>query len=318
MRILLVKTSSLGDVVHNLPVVGDLRWAYPEAQIDWCVEEAFADIPRLHPQVSGVIPVAIRRWRKALGRMATWREIDAFRSAIREAAYDVILDTQGLLKSALVARLARGRRFGYAAEVARELLAARFYDETFVIPSNAHAVVCNRWLSAAAFGYPVDLPLDYGIVAPVVDFPWLAGERHALLMTATSRDDKLWDEANWILVAQSLVNRGLTPILPSGNPVERQRTGRIAANVPGALVAPPLSLRELAALIGRAQLAIGVDTGLIHLAAALHVPTLALYVATDSALTGVYGSGFARNLGAPGQPPRAAEVMLAVDQALPR
>jgi len=316
MHILLVKTSSLGDVVHNLPVVSDLRAVFPEARIDWCVEEAFADIPRLHPQVASVIPVAIRRWRKSLGKARTWREIAAFRSAIRQTAYDAVLDTQGLLKSALIVRLTQGRRLGYASEVARESLAARFYDETFVIPPNAHAVVRNRWLSAAAFDYPVDLSLDYGIVAPAIDLPWLTGKRHAVLMTATSRDDKLWDDESWILVAQALVNRGLTPVLPSGSAIERQRAERIAANVPGALVAPSMSLRELAALIGRAALAIGVDTGLIHLAAALRVPTLALYVATDPALTGVYGSGFVRNLGAPGKPPQAADVMLAVDQAL--
>ena len=316
MRILLVKTSSLGDVIHNLPVVSDLRRAYPDAQIDWCVEESFAEIPRLHPDVSQVIPVAIRRWRKSLGTLKTWREIGRFRSSLRQTAYDAVLDTQGLFKSALITRQARGRRYGYAAEVARESVAARFYDETFVIPPNAHAVVRNRWLGAAAFNYPVDLPLDYGISVPDIALPWLPCERHAVLMTATSRDDKLWDEADWIMVAQALINRGLTPVMPSGNATERQRAERIAANVPGAVVAPPLNLKELAALIGRSGLAIGVDTGLVHLAAALRVPTLALFVATEPALTGIHGTGFIRNLGQRGRAPQANEVMLVADQAL--
>jgi heptosyltransferase-1 len=316
MRILLVKTSSLGDVIHNLPVVSDLRRGFPEATIDWCVEEAFADIPRLHPEVTDVIPVALRRWRKTLAKLDTWREIGEFRKLIGRTPYDAILDTQGLIKSGLISRQARGRRYGYAAEVARESLAARFYDETFVIPPNAHAVERNRWLAAAAFDYPVDLSLDYGIASPAVDFQWLSGKPHVVLLTATSRDDKLWDERNWVAVAQTLVNRGLTPVFPSGNAMERARAERIASAAPGSVVAPRLSLHDLAGLIGRARLAIGVDTGLVHLATALRVPTIALYITTDPALTGVYGTGFFRNLGAPGRSPTAAEVLTVAEQEL--
>jgi len=313
MHLLLVKTSSLGDVIHNLPVVSDLRRAFPEATIDWCVEESFAEIPRLHPEVAEVIPVAIRRWRKHLGSMQTWSEMRAFRRRIKTTAYDAVLDTQGLIKSGLICRLAYGTRYGYAAEVARERHAARFYDKTFVIPPNAHAVVRNRWLGAAAFDYPVDFPLDYGIAAPEIDLPWLTAEHHAVLLTATSRDDKLWPEAHWIALGQSLKKRGLSPILPSGSAAERARAERIAAAIPGAVVAPRLNLRELAALIGRATLAVGVDTGLAHLATALRVPTIALYVATDPALTGVLGSGFFRNLGGIGQTPSVAEVLNATE-----
>jgi heptosyltransferase-1 len=175
MRILLVKTSSLGDVIHNLPVLSDLHHVFPEALIDWCVEESFADIPRLHPALDQVIPVALRRWRRNPGRLSTWRELRDFRRLIHGKAYDIVLDTQGLLKSALIARQAQGRHCGYAAEAAREPLAARFYDQTFVIPRNVHAVQRNRWLAAAAFGYPLDLPLDYGISAPTIETGWLSG-----------------------------------------------------------------------------------------------------------------------------------------------
>ncbi|HRE85075.1 MAG TPA: lipopolysaccharide heptosyltransferase I [Accumulibacter sp.] len=316
MRILLVKTSSLGDVIHNLPVVSDLRHSFPDASIDWCVEEAFADIARLHPAVDEVIPVAIRRWRKNLARLATWREVRAFRARIASRAYDAVLDTQGLLKSALIARQASGRRYGYAAESAREPLAARFYDETFVIPRNVHAVERNRWLAAAAFDYPVDLVLDYGISAPAIDGAGPARGRAVILLTATSRDDKLWDEANWCVLGRALLEHGLTPVFPAGSALERQRAERIAAALDGAIVPPPLSLPQVAALIARAALTIGVDTGLAHLAAALGVPVIALYVATDPALTGVYGSGFVRNLGRSGAPPSAAEVLRVAEQAL--
>lgn len=318
MRVLLVKTSSLGDVIHNLPVVSDLCRALPEATIDWCVEESFAEIPRLHPAVRKVIPVAVRRWRKHLTDMATWREMRAFRRTLQDTAYDAILDTQGLLKSGLITRLARGKRYGYAAEVAREPLAARCYDTTFVIPPNAHAVERNRWLSAAAFDYPVDLPLDYGIRAPDLALPWLsaASGRYAVLLTATSRDDKLWDEANWTAVARALRQHGITPVFPSGSASERQRAERIAADAPGSVVAPTLRLTELAALLGRAQLAIGVDTGLAHLATALSTPTVALYVSTDPALTGIHGRGFVRNLGASGRAPRLQDVLNAAEPVL--
>ncbi len=316
MRILLVKTSSLGDVIHNLPVASDLGRQFPEATIDWCVEESFADIPRLHPGIRAVIPVAIRRWRKSLLRAATWREIGEFKKRLAKTSYDAILDTQGLIKSGLVTFLARGRCYGYAAEVAREPMASYFYDKTFVIPPNAHAVERNRWLSAAAFKYPVDLPLDYGITPPGLPLPWLQADRHAVLMTATSRDDKLWSETHWIEIARHLVARGVIPVLPSGNPVERQRAERIAANAPGSIAAPPLTLNELAALIGHADLAVGVDTGLVHLATALNVPTIALYISTDPALTGVHGVRSFRNLGGPGHAPEVSEVLSAIAQEL--
>lgn len=318
MRILLVKTSSLGDVIHNLPVASDLRRQFPEAVIDWCVEEPFADIPRLHPGVGTVVRVAIRRWRKTLFHTSTWREIGEFRKRLGQTVYDAVLDTQGLIKSGLITFLAHGRCYGYAAEVAREPLASYFYDKTFVIPPNAHAVERNRWLSAAAFDYPVDLPLDYGITAPDLAFPWLNSERHAVLLTATSRDDKLWSEAHWIGVARHLLDRGITPVLPSGNPVERQRAERIAAGAPASIAAPSLTIRELAALIGHADLAVGVDTGLVHLATALNVPTIALYTATDPALTGVHGTRNFRNLGGPGRAPDVPEVLTAIAQELHR
>jgi heptosyltransferase-1 len=316
MRILLIKTSSLGDVVHNLPVVGDLKRRFPDAVIDWCVEETFADIPRLHPAISGIVPVAVRRWRKALFDGATWREIGAFWRRLGRVDYDAVLDTQGLIKSGAIAFFAKGPCHGYAAEVAREPLASWFYDRTFVIPPNAHAVERNRWLSAAAFDYPVGLPLDYGIRVPDSDFSWLPEGRRAVLITASSRDDKLWDEDRWIAVARHLVERGLRPVLPSGNAVERRRAERIASAVAGSLVVPSLSLSELAALIGHAELAVGVDTGLIHLAAALGIPTVAIYTVSDPVLTGVYGTYGCCNLGGLGCTPTAEEVIAAIAQEM--
>jgi heptosyltransferase-1 len=320
MRILLIKTSSLGDVIHNLPVVSDLRRVFPDAEIDWCVEENFADIPSLHPAITDVIPVALRRWRKALFWRQTWREIGEFKRKLQSKTYDAILDTQGLVKSATIARLARGRRFGYAAEVAREAFAAHFYDERFVIPPNAHAVERNRWLASAVFGYPFDLPLDYGITAPDYDFDWIGGVPYALLFTASSRDNKLLDEAHWDAFARNLIDgecggERITPVFPSGTQRERERAERIVRRLPDARCAPPLSLRGLAGLMKGARVAVGVDTGLIHLAAALRVPAIALYVASDPDLTGLYGTGFHRSLGARGRAPALCDILSATRQS---
>ena len=308
MRFLLVKTSSLGDVIHNLPVVTDLRAHFPDAAIDWVVEEGFADIARLHPGVRRVIPVALRRWRKSLASPATWREMRALRATLQAENYDLVIDTQGLMKSALITRMARGRRCGYAASSAREPLAARFYDATFEVPGSLHAVERNRRLAALAAGYTASATPDYGIAVPPA--PTFASP-NAVLLTATSRDDKLWPEDRWIAAGRALHQRGLSCLLPAGSATERERATRIAQAIPGAVALPPLSLPELAAQLADARIVIGVDTGLVHLAAALGRPTLALFCASDPALTGVVASTPAINLGSRGRPPSVEHVLAA-------
>ncbi len=309
MRILLVKTSSLGDVIHNLPVLTDIRRRWPDATVDWCVEENFAAIPRLHPGLHRVLPVAVRRWRKHLLQAGTWREIAAFRAVARATAYDLVLDTQGLVKSALLARQAAGPRVGYDAGSAREPLAARSYDRCFAVSRELHAVVRNRQLAAQALGYVLDDALDYGIAAPPLAADWLPASPYAVLLTATSRDDKLWPESHWIALAKALAAQGVTAVLPAGSAPERQRAARIAAAIPGAVAAPALSIEALAGVLAGAQAVVGVDTGLTHLAVALAVPTVAIFTATDPGLTGVLGSGFHRNLGGKARCPAVADVL---------
>lgn len=308
MRILLIKTSSLGDVIHNLPVVTDLRAHFPDAAIDWVVEEGYADIVRLHPGMRQAIPVALRRWRKSLLAAATWREMRDFRARLQKESYDLVIDSQGLLKSALITRMARGKRCGYAATSAREPLAARFYDARFDVPKNLHAVERNRCLAALAAGYVADTPANYGIApapAPTRDGPT------AILLTATSRDDKLWPEDRWIALGRALHKRGIGCRLPAGSPTERERAQRLAQAIPAAVALPPLGLGELAAQIAAARIVIGVDTGLVHLAVALGRPALALFCASDPALTGVLATTPAVNLGARGQPPGVGDATAA-------
>jgi heptosyltransferase-1 len=273
------------------------------------VEEGIADIARLHPGVRRVIPVALRRWRKSLFAAAAWREMRAFRAALQEQDYDLVIDTQGLLKSALITHMARGRRCGYSASSAREPLAARFYDAAFEVPRDFHAVERNRRLAALAAGYIAPTTLDYGIAVPPAP---THNQVSAVLLTATSRDDKLWPQDRWIAAGRALNEHGLACLLPAGSATERKRAMQIAQAIPGAVALPPLSLPELAAQMADARIVIGVDTGLVHLAAALGRPTLALFCASDPALTGVVASTPAINLGTRGQPPSVEHVLAAV------
>lgn len=316
MRILIVKTSSLGDVIHNLPVVSDIRRHFPDATVDWCVEESFAAIPRLHPGVGKIIPVAVRRWRKTLLKAASWREMAEFRRGLQAKPYDAVVDTQGLLKSALMASHAHGPTLGYDANSAREPMAARLYDRKFSVSLELHAVVRNRRLAAAALGYAADGEPDYGIEAVPAGFPWLPHRPYVVFLTATSRDDKLWPEANWLALGQQLNSLGISAVLPGGSPVERERAIRLAAGIPGAVAAPAMNIPDLAALLAGGRAAVGVDTGLTHLAVALKVPTVALYTATDPGLTGVLGVGFHRNLGGKNQIPSPAAVLAELQLAL--
>jgi heptosyltransferase-1 len=310
--LLIVKTSSMGDVIQYLPAITDLHRHRPELAIDWVVEAPFAPLARLHPAVRRVIPIALRSWRKRLYLPSTWRAFSALKKELA-GQYDQVIDAQGLLKSALVARLAKAPVAGYAKNSAREPIATRFYDQKFQVSWQRHAVERNRLITAAALGYTAEGKPDYGIHAPepAAD-AWTPPEPYALLLTATARDEKLWPEPNWIALGRELNRRGLHCVLPAGNPVEVARAERIAAELPHASRVPAMSLDALASVIERAQCAIGVDTGLSHLAAALSTPIAALYVATEPGANGVAGGKSAVNLGGKGQCPSVAQVLSAL------
>ena len=299
--ILFVKTSSLGDVVHNGPAVSDAARALPGAQIDWMVEEPFAGIAAMHRAVRRVIPVAVRRWRTALWRPAVWSEIRDVRRALRAERYDAVIDTQSLIKSAFLARLASGRHHGMDWTSAREPLASILYNVRYAVPRAAHAVERNRQLAAQSLGYPRQEGVDYGLRAP-------AAERksgYVVLLTMTSRADKLWPDERWIELARELRR---PTILPWGSDAEHARARRIADAV-GGTVPSRMSLQELARLFAAAHGVIGLDTGLTHLAAALGKPTVGIYCGSDPALTGLYGSSQAKNVGDTGRRPAVGEVL---------
>lgn len=304
-KVLFVKTSSLGDVVHHLPAVSDAARQLPGVEIDWVVEQPFAGVAAMHGAVRRVIPVALRRWRARWWQRDTWREIAHFRHVVRAERYDAVVDTQSLLKSALISWCALGTRHGMDAASAREPFAASFYDRRHAVQKGLHAVQRNRLLTAEALAYEVDGPPDYGL-----DVAAAGGEEpYAVFLTMTSRADKLWPEERWIELGRAL---GLQVMLPWGNEAERLRATRIARALPQADVPARLSLEQLARLFARAQAVVGVDTGLTHLAAAAGARTVGIFCGSDPALTGLYGSPNAKNVGTLAQPPSADDVLRAL------
>jgi heptosyltransferase-1 len=264
-RILLVRLSSLGDVVHTFPAVTDIARKMPGAELDWAVDEVFAELPALHPTVSRVIAVPLRRGRRNPLNPATWHALAALRATLGATPYDAILDLQGLLKSAVLARLARGPRHGHAGATAREALASWLYDHRHSAPRGDHAVAQTRQLAGSALGYVVDGPIDYGIRVPAP--PAFAPHgRYAVLLHSTSRASKLWTDDNWIALGQRFESAGVRSVLPWGNDAERARAERVAGEIAEANVTPRMSLTEAAGLLGGAHVVVGLDTGLTHLA----------------------------------------------------
>ncbi len=290
MRVLIVKTSSMGDVLHTLPALTDAMQAIPGIRFDWVVEEGFAQIPSWHVTVDRVIPVAIRRWRKAWFSAPIAAERKAFRTAVQREHYDAIIDAQGLVKSAaLVTRLAQGVKHGMDWSSAREPLASLFYNRRHRIAKQQHAVERTRELFAKSLGYAKPQTQgDYAIARhfAVAD---AAHSPYAVFLHATTRDDKHWPESHWRELLGLLTDSGLRIKLPWGAPHEQARARRLAEGFTFVDVLPRMSLEEVARELAGARFVVSVDTGLSHLTAALDRPNVTLYGPTDPGLIGGYG-----------------------------
>ena len=288
MRVLLIKTSSLGDVIHTLPALTDAARAIPGIQFDWVVEEGFAEIPAWHPAVARVIPVAIRRWRKNLWQTLRNGEWRRFKQRLRETKYDLVIDAQGLLKSAWLTRYVKAPVAGLDRESAREPLACRFYDRAYPVPREQHALERVRQLFAQALDYPLPDGIgDYGLDRTQLADP--SAQPYLLFLHGTTWPSKHWPEANWRQLAERMSELGWAIRLPWGNDTEKARAERIVAGLDNAAVLPRLNLAGVAKVIAGARACVAVDTGLGHLAAALDVPTLSLYGPTRPERVGAYG-----------------------------
>ncbi len=312
-EILFIKTSSLGDVIHHMPAVTESRAHFPQARISWLVEEAYAPLAALHPAVDQVIPVAWRRWRKELLARKMWRELGAWRRRIGAGPFDAVVDTQGLIRTALMSRFARGARHGYDRGSIREPLASRFYDVRHQVSRQLHAVERNRRLAGLALGYQPDGAADYGLDRSALR---PGGERYALLLHGTARPEKEWPIANWIALGNMIAKRGVSAIVPWGNDAERARASQIAEAVPKVRVADRQSIEGMARLVAGAEFIVGGDTGLVHLAAAFGVPLVAIFSGTDPALTRPIGSGPMEVVGTKGTTPSVEAVAGALNEIL--
>lgn len=313
VRLLIVKTSSMGDVIHALPLAADIARARPDATIGWAVEEAFAAIPAMCRHVATVHRVALRRWRRAPFSSEHRGEIRAARRALREAHYDLVLDAQGLLKSAWVARWARAPVAGFTSDTARERLAAMFYRQRFDVPRTLHAIDRCRTLGAGALGYAVEGAPQFDLQAGAQ--PALTVHApYAVLLPNASRLTKLWPADRWVEVESALAARGLLSVMFWGSEDEGRRTRELAARMRRAVVAPRASLDAIAASLAGARLVVGVDTGLSHLAAALGRPTVAIYCDYDPGLVGLVGDGPLESLGGAQLDTPAAAVVDAIER----
>lgn len=345
MRVLVVKMSSMGDVVHAQPLVADLHAHRPGLTIDWVCEKPFVAIPAMNPGVSAVIPISMRAWRKNLGDPSTRAAISAFLSRLRQTRYDWVIDCQGLIKSAAVALASRHDHLaGPSWTSAREPIASLVYGRRALAPWSMPVVARNRAIAAGALGYAIvpNSRASFGIVAPGYCLSSLAPEsRYAVLAPGASREGKLWADANWLEVARDLSARGLVLVWLWGGAAEYTRVAALAAGCgsvldevqPGAsrgsgpsaqaassvsppkaisIIPPFLSVADAAGMLARAEIVVGLDTGFTHLAAALGRPTIGIYCDSDSAHYAVSGDGPCASFGGVGQPPAASTVSNAI------
>ena len=330
-KILLVKLSSLGDVLHNLPLVWDLRARLPHAQIDWVVEEAYVHLlgPLLTREgfkgIDRIIPFGLRRWKKHLFRLSTWQQFFAFKQQLQAVTYDTVIETQGLLKSALVCALANKSPNAIVAGLANatqfsgyEPAARFFYGHLVQVPVQTHAVDRSRLVMCSALDWPAikrsDSPQFYGSqlqinltkpVLPELKTPYV------LFFHSTAREAKRWSNAAWISLGKELASHGYQVVLPWGSPAEKAVSIELAKQIPNALVPPSFSIEDAFKVITGAALTVGVDTGLTHLAAVLGLPTIEIYCDSPRWKTEGYWSHQIRNVGDMQSPPDVAEVLKA-------
>ena len=328
-KVLLVKLSSLGDILHNLPIVWDLRARLPEAQIDWVVEEAYVHLltPLLSRDgfkgIDRIIPFGLRRWKKNLFTLATWKKFFAFRKTLQATTYDVLIETQGLLKSAIVCSLAKRSSGAVVAGLANatefsgyEPLARSFYNQSVQVPTQCHAVDRSRWVMCSALDWPLldrsDAPQFYSKEF-VASIPKATVEDlktpYILCFHSTAREAKRWSNEGWVALGRGLSARGYQLVFPWGNAAEKAVSQSLAAQIPGSLVPPAFSIEDAFSVIAGAALTVGVDTGLTHLAAVLDKPTVEIYCDSPRWKTEGYWSSRICNLGDMQSPPSAQEVL---------
>jgi len=334
MNILIVKLSSLGDVLHNLPIVWDIRKKYPDARVDWVIEEAYVELitPLLTTNnfkgIDHIIPLSLRRLRKELksrGWSSILQDIQSQKKQLQAIQYDIVIETQGLLKSALITALAKKSPQAIVSGIGNrtedsgyEPLSRLFYTKSVNVPLHYHAVDRSRAVSSAGLGTQVpnrnkSPPMFYppSLIESLLQLPNPLGldkGSYVMCFHATARLAKCWSNDNWIAIAQELSKRGLFVIFPWGNSKEKLISEQLAKEVPNSIVPEAFSIQDAFVINAQAKLVIGVDTGLTHLAAVLGIQTLEIYVDSPRWKTEGYWSSKIFNLGDVRQPPNVNEV----------
>src|SRR6266851_927092 len=290
-RVLLIKLTSLGDLIHALPALSDAKSARPELEFDWVIDENFQEIATWHPAVKSVITTNHRKWRGALAHPSTLGSISRLVAEIRAVEYYLVIDGQGNFKTALLSMFTKGPRAGFDRHSVREWIAHLAYQRRYAASKSAHAIERLRCLFASALDYPIPAsPPDFRIrrerfVKPNFDLP---GE-YLVFVHNASWKTKLWPEAHWAELLKKSVQTGFKVLLPWGNEMEEARAKRLAIHSE-VQVLPKLSLSEMGYVLERAKACVCMDTGLSHLVAALDVPSITLYGSTDSGLIGASGA----------------------------
>lgn len=303
-RILIVKTSSLGDLIHNFPMVSDIRAQFPNCKIDWLVEETYIPLVKLHPGVERIIPVALRRWRTSIFLSLTWKEIKDCIFEVRKRRYDLVIDSQGLIKSAVFALLAKGLTCGFGPRYSRERLAGMSYGLRMSVSREQHMLDRCRQLASLALNYQLAEKPDYGLIKQ--NYSALE-KNNVVIFCSSAQSKKLWPSTDWIRICDYLSSRNFNCQFTWGSPDEQAACKHIISSSAGELL-PKMPIDKLATLVAQSCMVIGLDTGLLHLAAALEVPSIAIFGASDPLKTGPQGNGTIKICGSKNRFPTAEEV----------
>lgn len=327
MKILLIRISSLGDVLHNMPIVQDLLCQFPEAEIDWVVEEAYVELLKLNPGIRKILPVALRRWRKQMLDLQTWREYSNFKQNLQQEHYDLVLETQGLFKTGWLMHLAKltpnGKKVGLANATegsGYEAISRLFHHQSITVARRTHAILRGRQVAAAAAAYTIETKPAFGINVPQLpteSLPHLPDRPYAIFFHGSAGQQKRWPTDCWIELATALEAYQCPILLPWGNTTEKRDAEQLAAKMSKAIVLPQLSMLQAIYVTYHASLVVGVDTGLTHIAAAYLRPTVEIYCASPRWKTEGNWSDRIINLGDDGQVPSVEQVVNAVHALQP-
>ncbi|QLG89614.1 lipopolysaccharide heptosyltransferase I [Chitinibacter bivalviorum] len=308
-RILISKITSLGDVLFALPMITDIRQHFPDVKIDWVVDESFAALPALHPAIDRVIGVPLRGIKKQKLMQASRNLLRAI-GELRTEHYDVVLDCHGMIKSALLSKVAKAKHIiGPPNYRLGEQVSRHAYDRQVSPDATLPAVDWYRSYAGLALGYQVTGQPDFGLRPAPFQPEWLPQKPYVMCFHAASKVEKTWPIEAWEAVLKDLEDHGIAAVLPWGAPHEYEFAQALAVRLTRAVVAPKMTVGEIAGLIDRALWVIGVDTGMTHLAESLNKPTIALYTVTDSATYHPAWNPQAHSLGGNGQIPSVDAVL---------